>query len=486
MALVINSNVSSLMAQRHLETSRKEMQTSMERLASGKRINKAGDDAAGLGIRDRMTAQIESINQSIRNANDSVSLAQAAEGAMEEVTSILTRIRELSIQASNSTYSANDRKSLNEEVTLLVAEITRISSDTEFNGMKIMDGSFIDQTTMIGTASSHITTLSINSLAASSLGVGSNSSYASSLTSTEVTAALSAGDVTINGYQIPATVADGVSSTTDTASGIAITKAINIMATSTNVTAKVNATIQGGTTVTGHATAITAGQIKINGVDIGAIAVSASAGERGGTVAAAVNAITPQTGVTATFNSTTGAVALTAKDGRNIAITTTVSNAHTLSGLSTISSAGTDVTRSTVTLSGSGDSGISIGGEAEANAGLTAGTTAATVTVGAGVSSLDLTTQAGALAALNIVDAAVNEVALERGKLGAFTNRLEHTVNNLLATSEKTAAARSGIEDADFAQESATLAKNQVLQQAGTAMLAQANAATQDVLTLLK
>ena len=171
MALVINSNVSSLMAQRHLETSRKEMQTSMERLASGKRINKAGDDAAGLGIRDRMTAQIESINQSIRNANDSVSLAQAAEGAMEEVTSILTRIRELSIQASNSTYSANDRKSLNEEVTLLVAEITRISSDTEFNGMKIMDGSFIDQTTMIGTASSHTTTLSINSLASSSLGV---------------------------------------------------------------------------------------------------------------------------------------------------------------------------------------------------------------------------------------------------------------------------------------------------------------------------
>jgi flagellin len=486
MALVINSNVSSLMAQRHLETSRKEMQTSMERLASGKRINKAGDDAAGLGIRDRMTAQIESINQSIRNANDSVSLAQAAEGAMEEVTSILTRIRELSIQASNSTYSANDRKSLNEEVTLLVAEITRISSDTEFNGMKIMDGSFIDQTTMIGTASSHTTTLSINSLASSSLGVGSNSSYAASLTSGVVTAALSAGDVTINGYQIPATVADGVSSTGDTASGIAVTKAINIMATSTDVTAKVNATARGGTTVTGHATAITAGQIKINGVDIGGIVASGTAVERGGTVAAAVNAVTPQTGVTATFNTSTGAVALTAKDGRNIAITTTVSNAHTLSGLGTASSAGTEITRSTVTLSGSGDSGISIGGEAEANAGLTAATTVATVTVGAGVSSLDLTTQAGALAALDIVDAAVNEVALERGKLGAFTNRLEHTVNNLMATSEKTAAARSGIEDADFAEESAKLAKNQVLQQAGTAMLAQANAATQDVLTLLK
>jgi flagellin len=492
MALVINSNVSSLMAQRHLEGSRKEMETSMERLASGKRINMAGDDAAGLGIRDRMTAQIESLNQSVRNANDSVSMAQVAEGAMEEVNTILTRIRQLSIQAANSTYSANDRISLNAEVTLLVAEITRISSDTEFNGVKIMDGSFIDQTTMIGTASSHTTKLSINSLASSSLGVGSNSSYAASLTSAVVTGSLSTGDVTINGYQIPATVADGVSSSGDTASGIAVTKAINIMATSTNVTAKVNSTSLTGTAVTLATTAIVAGDIKINGVSIGAIVASSDAGERGGTVAAAVNAITPQTGVTATFNSSTGAVALTAKDGRNITISSLITaGASTISGItmSNATSAGataTSTTRSTVSLSGSGNGGISIGGAAEASAGLTAGTTAATVTVGAGVSSLDLTTQAGALAALNIVDAAVNEVALERGKLGAFTNRLQHTVSNMMATSEKTASARSGIEDADFAKESATLAKAQVLQQAGTAMLAQANASTQDVLTLLK
>jgi flagellin len=494
------------MAQRHLEGTRVDMEKAMERLASGKRINSAGDDAAGLGIRDRMTAQIKSINQSVRNANDSMSLAQAAEGAMEEVTSILNRVRELAVQASNSTYSSNDRKSVNEEVTLLVAEINRISTDTEFNGIKIMDGTFTSQKTMIGTLATHTTSLSIGSLASSTLGVGSNSSYDTSITSGAMTAVLAAGDVTINGYQVGASSADGVSYASSTFSAISVASAINAVSNSTNVSASVNATtIAGGTVTTagaaaanGYALAIAAGDILINGVDIGAIAASGSVAERGGTVAAAVNAVSSQTGVTATFNTTTGAVALTAEDGRNISIGTllTTADAATVAGGTgltatvAVTTAATTVvtstTLSTVALNSKDSAGITIGGESAGDGGLTDGYTAATATAGAGVSSLDLTTQSTANSALATIDSAINQVALERGKLGAFTNRLEHTVNNLMVTSENTAAARGRINDADFASESANLAKAQVLQQAGTAMLAQANASSQNVLSLLK
>jgi flagellin len=493
MAMVINSNISSLMAQRHLEGTRVEMEQAMERLSSGKRINSAGDDAAGLGIRDRMTAQIGSLNQSVRNANDSMSLAQAAEGAMEEVTSILNRVRELAVQASNSTYSANDRKSVNEEVKLLVAEINRISEDTEFNGMKIMDGTFKSQATMIGTLATHTTSLSIGSLSSSSLGVGSNSSYSTTVTSGVVlTTALVSGAVTLNGYEVGAAVADGVSTTGDTSSAIAVANAINAISTSSGINATVKSNSVAGTAVTLATTAIVAGDIKINGVSIGAIAASSTAADRGGDVAAAVNAISSQTGVTATFSTSTGAVALTASDGRNISIANLITaNASTVSGITMTNATSaaitmTDTTRSKVQLTTSGSAGITVGGSAEANAGLTGALTAATVTVGAGISSLDLTLQSSALSSLTVIDAAINQVALERGKLGAFGNRLEHTVNNLMVTSENTAAARSRVNDADFASESAALAKAQVLQQAGTAMLAQANASSQNVLSLLK
>jgi len=499
MALVINSNISSLMAQRHLEGTRVDMEKAMERLASGKRINSAGDDAAGLGIRDRMTAQINSLNQSVRNANDSMSLAQAAEGAMEEVTSILNRVRELAVQASNSTYSSNDRKSVNEEVTLLVAEINRISTDTEFNGIKIMDGTFTSQKTMIGTLATHTTSLSIGSLASSTLGVGSNSSYDTSLTSAAMTAVLAAGDVTINGYQVGASSADGVSYASSTFSAISVASAINAVSNSTNVSASVNATTVAGTSATtDYTVALVAGDLLINGVDVGAIGAAASVAERGGTIAAAVNAVSSQTGVTATFSTSTGAVALTATDGRNITVGTLLTTADGASAAgitgitmsNAVTTAATTVVNTTVlstlALSSKDSAGITIGGASAGDGGLTDGYTAATATAGAGVSSLDLTTQSTANSALATIDSAINQVALERGKLGAFTNRLEHTVNNLMVTSENTAAARARIEDADFASESANLAKSQVLQQAGTAMLAQANASSQNVLSLLK
>jgi len=490
--MVIGTNVASLTAQRHLENSRLDMETAMERLASGSRLNSATDDAAGLTISNRMEAQVNGINQSVRNANDSISLAQTAEGAMGEISSALSRMRTLATQASTGTYSDDDRKSLNFEVASLVAEISRIASDTEFNGMNILDGTYVGKDTFVGTQASHTVSLTIGSVGGGSLGVGSGSSYATEVVGTAVTAtaALAAGAITINGFNVGATVADGVSQTGDSSSAIAVAKAINAVSGDTKVSAVAQATAVAGSAVgtssaTGFGLVIAAGGVVINGVDIGAIGASTSVADRGSDVAAAINAVTGQTGVTATFG-TTGAVQLAAVDGRNVSVTTLTAATGLGTGLGS-GGAGTVTTKSSVTLSSTDSGGITVGGQAEATGGFgTAGLTAATATAGAGVSSIDITSQAGALTALATLDAAISQLGTERANLGSFQNRLNHTVSNLMQVAENTSAARSRIADTDYAVESANLAKAQVLQQAGTAMLAQANASGQSVLSLLK
>ena len=486
MSMVIGTNVASLTAQRHLENSRLSMETSMERLASGSRLNSATDDAAGLTISNRMEAQVNGINQSVRNANDSISLAQTAEGAMGEISSALSRMRTLATQSSTSTYSDDDRKSLNFEVASLVAEISRIASDTEFNGMNIMDGTFVNKNTFVGTELSHTVSLTIGNVGGGSLGVGSGSSYSTTVTGGAVltgNASLAAGTVTINGYNVGATVADGVSSVGGLASAISFANAINAVSGDTGVSAVTEATATAGIAITAHGTAIADNAITINGVNIGAIAASGDAGGRGSDVAAAINAVTAQTGVTATFG-TNGAVALGAADGRNITVTTGTGVVGGISGLQ--ATVTTTTTKSSVNLSSSGAAGIQVGGSSDDKAGLTSAINAATATAGAGVSSIDITTQAGALLALATLDSAISQLGTERANLGSFQNRLNHTVSNLMQVAENTSAARSRIADTDYAVESANLAKAQVLQQAGTAMLAQANASGQSVLSLLK
>ena len=496
MSMVIGTNVASLTAQRHLENSRLDMETSMERLASGTRLNSATDDAAGLTISNRMEAQVNGINQSVRNANDSISLAQTAEGAMGEISSALSRMRTLATQSSTATYSDDDRKSLNFEVASLVAEISRIATDTEFNGMAIMDGTYVNKDTFVGTQASHVVSLSIGSVGGGSLGVGSGSSYTTTVTGGAVTAtaALAAGAISINGHNVGATVADGVSQTGDSSSAIAVAAAINAVSGDTKVSAVAQATAVAGTAIsttasTGIDVAIADGGVVINGVNIGAIAASTTIGDRGSDVAAAINAVTAQTGVTATFG-TDGAVALAAADGRNITVVTLQAATAVATGLGSGgdgSSAGDTTTKkSSVTLTSSDSAGITVGGQAEATGGLTGALTAATATAGAGVSSIDITTQAGAKNALATLDAAISQLGTERANLGSFQNRLNHTVSNLMQVAENTSAARSRIADTDYAVESANLAKAQVLQQAGTAMLAQANASGQSVLSLLK
>ncbi|MFQ5587942.1 MAG: flagellin [Nitrospiria bacterium] len=488
MGLSVNVNVPSLNAQRNLSRSQGALATSLQRLSSGLRLNSAKDDAAGIAIAARFTTQIRGLNVAARNANDGISLSQTAEGALNEVINNLQRIRELAVQSANSTNSTTDRKALNAEATALVNEIDRVAQNTNFNGVKLLDGTFTSQDFQVGAnggGSNVISISNISSARTSALGVGSGSSYSTTdLNNQGTTTTLAAGDVTINGYQVGATASDGVSHSFATGSAIAKVAAINAISGNTNVTATVDATAVNGAAIA-STQAISAGDIKLNGVDLGAFA-AATAATRSNDLAAKINSVSAQTGVTATFGtSTNGGVTLSAADGRNITLEVTDTSAASRSGFTS----GTNTTVATFDLSSTDSGGITLGGTA---AGLTAagfgsgGYQSATATVGAGVSSLDLTTASGSTNALTIIDAALATVNSSRGDLGAIQNRFSSTIVSIQTTSENLSASRSRIEDADFAQETAALARGQILQQSGIAILAQANSLPQSVLALLQ
>lgn len=494
MASYINTNIASLNAQRNLSTSQSSLNTSLQRLSSGLRINSAKDDAAGLAISERMTSQIGGLNQAARNANDGISLAQTAEGALSQIGANLQRIRDLAVQSANASNSVTDRAALNNEASQLISEINRVASNTNFNGVNLLDGSFSAQTFQVGangTANDQISISSIASAKSSALGVGASSSYATTVAGAGAvtTTALAAGDLSINGFQVGASAADGVSFSNSTGSGISKAAAINAISGNTGVTATVGTTTVAGTAST-SATAIASGDITINGVNLGALSASTSGAQRGAQVAAAVNAISTQTGVTATFDTSTGAVALSAADGRNITVTKSA-NADASAANTGITGAtsSTNIATSTLSLSSSSSAGITLAngtGTGLTAANLTGGFTSATTTVGAGVSSLNLGTAAGATAALTTIDAALQSINSSRASLGAYQNRFSSAVASLQTNSENLSASRSRIRDADFASETATLTRGQVLQQAGTAILAQANALPQGVLALLR
>jgi flagellin len=493
---VINTNISSMQAQNSVRTQGLNLSTAMERLSSGVRINSAKDDAAGLAISTRMTASIRGISAAIRNANDGISLTQTAEGSLGQIGDNLQRIRELAVQSANTGNNSSDRAAMNNEASQLIAEIDRIASNTTYNGIALLDGSFQAQNLQVGAGngSNDRIAISIGSAKSSALGVGGNSSYTTSAGNTAATgsSALLSGAISINGYSVGAAAADGVSYVTPSASGIAVAAAINAISGSSGVTATVAATtLAGSNTSAGFATTITAGDILINGVDIGAAVTGGSKVGRGSQVSAMINAVSSQTGVTATYSTSTGAVALSAADGRNITVTskalTSVSGLG--SGASTAGTAVTVTTQSKVTLSSSNSAGITISNttaDGLTAAGLTAGYTAATATAGAGVSSLTLTTAAGSQAALTTLDTAINTITDSRAAMGAYQNRLTASISNLETTSMNLSASRSRILDTDYAKETTNLAKSQIIQQAATAMLAQANQSGQSVLALLK
>ena len=376
---VINTNIMSLNAQRNLTASGADLATSLQRLSSGLRINSAKDDAAGLAISQRFTTQIRGMDQAARNANDGISLAQTAEGAMGEIGNNLQRIRELAVQSRNATNSATDRAALNAEAQQLKSEIDRVASQTSFNGVKLLDGSFANQAFQVGANQGE--TISVSAI------VNANSSALGSYSRASVT----------------------------------------------------------GAAATGFA-AVTAGDLTVNGVSVGGLAAASSATERASQVRDAINSKSDTTGVYA-VNDTATTVTL-------VSTTADIVVAH----------AGASSTAATT--------------------GLSAGTSSRASSTG--FASLDISTTSGADAAMQSMDAALAAINTGRANMGAIQNRFSSVVANLSTTSENLSAARSRIQDADFAKESAQLTRNQILQQAGTAMLAQANQAPQGVLGLLR
>jgi len=386
MPQVINTNISSLNAQRSLNTSQASLAQSLQRLSSGLRINSAKDDAAGLAISERFTAQIRGLNQATRNANDGISLAQTAEGALGTIGANLQRIRELAVQSRNATNSSTDRAALNTEAQQLKAEIDRVASTTSFNGVKLIDGSFVSQA-----------------------------------------------------FQVGANVGESIS-----VAGIANAQSASLGSSSI-------------AQVTGAAatafTEIAAGDLTINGVSIGVIAADTNAANRAASITNAVNSYSSQTGVYATVLASAPEQVVLTNSG-SVPATPSIVIAH-VGASSTL-----------------------------ATTGLTAATTAPTTTTG--FAALDISSIAGADTAITTMDAALSAVNTARATLGAIQNRFESVVSNLQATSENLSASRSRIQDADFAAETANLTRNQILQQAGVAMLAQANALPNNVLTLLR
>jgi flagellin len=459
---VINTNVTSLTAQRNLNGSQATLNAAMQRLSSGLRINSAKDDAAGLAISQRFTSQIKGMDQAARNANDGISLAQTAEGALGEVTNNLQRMRELAVQSANATNSASDRAALQSEVSQLKSEIDRVASQTQFNGINVLDGTFSNQQFQVGAnAGQTITVSSIASARTADLGKG----YSAEVTGTAVTAALASGDLTINGKAVAATGADAK----------AIAASINAVS-GTGVTAKANSLTVAGTTMVAAANA--SNTVTINGVTSANFATVGTAATDLATVIQSVNDMSASTGVVAVENG--GVVDLVAADGRNVTVAYGGSATAATTGLA---AAGTS--RSTLTLSTTGDDGIVIGGASAADAGLTAGTTASQLT-GTAISMLDISSVDGANTAIKSIDAALDQINSSRADLGATQNRFTSVVNNLQTTSENLTASRSRIQDADFAQETANLSRSQVLQQAGMSMLSQANSSSQGVLALLR
>jgi len=504
MSQVINTNVASLNAQRNLSRTSGELATSLQRLSSGLRINSAKDDAAGLAISERMTAQVRGMSQAMRNANDGVSLAQVGEGALNEMGNILQRVRELAVQSANATNSASDRAALSSEVSQLVAELDRFAVATEFNGLKLFDGSFGSALYQVGANANQTITATTTDFRTSQYGTyqignASQSTAASGTgTGTAIAGAVvtTAGNVTINGAGGSATIA-----TTASDSARDIAAKINAQST-TGVRASARTETTLDFALSGNFSVQLFSSNSAGAGTIQTVSFTVSDKDTADGLTQAVNAIneaSSKTGITARLSNDQTAILLTTDDGSSInigAATTGSATADiklgtgTTSGTLAATTSGTITAGGQVTLDSSKSYSITTSSNAAFAAGvLGSGVTAVSTTVGSTlkkVQELDISTVAGATNALRTVDSALDAINGQRANFGALQSRFEATIKNLQTSVENLSASRSRIMDADFAAETAALTRAQVLQQAGMAMLSQANALPQNVLTLLR
>jgi flagellin len=485
MASVINTNVPSLNSQRNLSTSQSQLNTSIQRLSSGMRINSAKDDAAGLAISDRMNSQIKGMTQATRNANDGVSMAQTAEGALASSGDILQRVRELAVQSSNSSNSASDRKALQTEVTQLTSELNRIANTTEFNGQKLMDGSMGTANFQVGANAGQLISMSGSNFTTSTYGnnrLDNNAPQAG-------TTALADGDIVISGSQGTETVAvaEGASAKTTAAN-------INKVSGDTGVTAtaKTEAVL-----VTGTEKSFS---FELTSDNTDAVTISFSMGKTDdangyASAISAFNAQSAKTGVTASYDATAGGLKLTHADGNDIKLENTSATVANTATFATLDTDGAAQTPATLTAGAAADStakgrltldsekSFSVTDDSGWN--LDGGTTTGASKLKA-VADLDISTFEGAQAAIKTADAALASVNSQRAEYGALQSRFESAISNLGSSTENLSASRSRIVDTDFAAETAKMTRGQILQQAGTSMLAQANSLPNGVLSLLR
>ena len=575
MSMVINTNIMSLNAQRQLNKSQGTQNEAMERLSSGLRINSAKDDAAGLAISTGMQSQIKGIDQAVRNSNDGISMAQTAEGSMDEMTNILQRMRELSVQSANDTNSASNRASIQEEVDQLYDELERISTTTQFNGKNLLDGSASSTTLQIGANSGETLSFNIEGVTTSDLGLTGNlnkgelnSGRVGELSSTGSTDIAKDGAISINGIGI-----GDIPIKSGNQAG-AVVDAINLKSSETGVSASAYNVVQGDAEST-DVTGVTDGLI-VNGETLGATSsmdnlvdtinrdvanVTASIGDNGellltndtgaDIIIAETAASTGLAGAGLNAGTYTGYVALDSADDAPIAVagtapekvgflesngssaiktgsmaTATLGSAGSIAAdekltingvelVSTVSNGATaaetgakhaeainaisEETGVTATAGTDGELTLSSADgspiEIVSNAGTQDGRSGAlgklgmTVEMGGKyVDSLGLSVKTADAASnsLDKIDEALSKISESRANLGAIQNRLSSTISNLENVSQNLSASNSRIQDADFAAETSKMSKAQILQQAGTSMLSQANASTQNVLSLLQ
>ena len=523
MAMVINTNVSSLTAQRNLAKTGLGLETAMARLSSGLRINSAKDDAAGLAISERMTAQVNGLNQARRNANDGISVAQTAEGALQTSGDILQRIRTLSVQSANDTNSSADRQALQAEVSQLISEFDRIATTTQFNGLNLLDGNFSKTQFQVGANANQTITFGIGSTKAVDMAsFGVSGDVTASSTMVGASAAVSDGSASnVNRFQTQDLLIKS--------KGMAGTVNLQASMSADKIAASINAqqSNTGGVTARAETYAFltlsnSSGQMamdfNLNGVGIQAFSSNGSTDMDG--LVTSINDRSGATGVVAQKVDVPGSagnyrVQLFAADGRDIKMTSVTAASGTGGATSSaLGLQGAYDNNGTVTTVGSlasfsatgssnGNRNSTVGGRviiandtAYTLTSTIGGTTGGLFAVGStatiagaktgALSTVDISTVLGSNKALGIIDAALSRVNNTRANLGALQNRFQMTIDNLQTTSDNLAASRSRIKDADFAEETATMSRWNVLQSAGTAMLAQANQGPQAAMQLLR
>ncbi|MEL7560016.1 flagellin [Stutzerimonas chloritidismutans] len=479
MALTVNTNVASLNTQRNLSSSSNALSTSMQRLSTGSRINSAKDDAAGLQISNRLTSQINGLGVAVRNANDGISLAQTAEGALQQSTNILQRMRDLSLQAANGSNAGTERSALQQEVTQLQSELTRIAETTTFGGRKLLDGSFGSSNFQVGANANETISVALAGAGANAIGSyqikGGGSIFGTAVDG--ATNASAIGDLTITGNGKTANAAVAAN-----ASAKDFAAAVNSTTSTTGVSATARTeAILGGFSV-GAGTQMTFD------VTVGTQTVSIAGATSLKDVSDQINSQAGKSGLNAVLEG--DKLRLTNDKGENIAVGTVTGDAAATLTLAGVAADGTEQTTPENAMDGSVATGNVTVNSASGYVMTSAGTLTEALSSGVGtmatVGSIDISSESGAQDALAIIDGAIAKIDSQRADLGGVQNRFDNTIANLQSISENVSAARGRIQDTDFAAETANLSKNQILQQAGTAILAQAKQLPQAVLSLLQ